>query len=210
MSHAFFVNISDAGIVIFLNLNIFHAMITIVFSHPWHGSFNDAILQTITNRLDETSRMYQLIDLPADNFNPAMTQHDLRLYSRGGTADPLAEEYGAMLRASTEIIFIFPIWWGMMPAILKGFFDKVLLQGISHSYTNNGELHPLLNISRTLIITTSQGPTKLFFPFIKGYFIPTILTPVGMTGAEWHNCDNTAHGPQENREKFLRHIAEIV
>ena len=185
-------------------------MITIIFSHPWHGSFNDAILQTVTDRLDATDRPYRVIDLPADGFTPAMSQSDLRLYSRGATDDPLVKNYGEILRHSTQVIFIFPIWWGMMPAILKGFFDKVLLRGITHDYDASGQMIPLLNISRTLLLTTSQSPTKTFFPFVKSYLIPYLLNSVGMTGAEWHNCDHTSHGPAENREKFLRHIAEII
>ncbi len=185
-------------------------MITIIFSHPWHGSFNDAILHTITQRLSLTNRQYQIIDLPADGFNPTMTQSDLQLYSRGATSDPLAEEYGDMLRTSSEVIFIFPIWWGMMPAILKGFFDKVLLRDSAYSYDKSGAMIPRLKISRTLLITTSQSPTRLFFPFIKGYLIPYLLNSVGMNGAEWHNCDQVAHGPTENRKEFLRHIATIV
>lgn len=185
-------------------------MITVIFCHPWSGSFNNAILQTITNRLDETNRQYRVIDLYADNFNPVMTQQDLRLYSRGGTVDSLVEKYGAMLQASTEVFFVFPIWWGMMPAILKGFFDKVFLRGIAYKNTDTGNLAPLLNITRTLLITTSQAPTKTFFPFIKGYLIPNVLETVGMSGTEWHNCDQTSHGGEDNREQFLRHIAEIV
>lgn len=178
-------------------------MITILFSHPWHGSFNHAILSRITEQLTERQTPYQLIDLVADGFNPVMTADDLRQYSRGGTSDPLVAKYGKMLTGTDELYILFPIWWGMMPAILKGFFDKVLLKGTAMSYTDTGAMLPLLNIGRTHIITTSQGPTDLYRPYIEGYLIPYVLTPVGITGAVWRNCDQTSHGPADRRTAFL-------
>ena len=92
-----------------------------------------------------------------------------------------------MLQHTREIIFIFPIWWGMLPANLKGFFDKVLLKGSSFTYDAEGNLIPGLHISRTLIITTSQGDTELYKPYIEGYLIPYILNAVGMNNVMWHN-----------------------
>ncbi len=185
-------------------------MITIVSAHPWHGSFNYAILKAITRKLDTEELSYQIIDLPADGFNPTMTANDLRLYSKGESEDALVNKYRKFLQHTDEIIFLFPIWWGMTPAILKGFFDKVLLKGSAFSYDSNGEMISGLQIIRTLIITTSQGETDLYRPYIEGYLIPHILNPVGMTGAEWHNCPQTSHGSAENRESFLRRITEIV
>ena len=49
----------------------------------------------------------------------------LALYSQGKSIDPLVEKYQEILKKTDEIILIFPIWWSSMPAILKGFFDKI-------------------------------------------------------------------------------------
>lgn len=185
-------------------------MITIVSAHPWHGSFNHAILETVISKLNDEEVEYRIIDLPADGFNPAMTAEDLSLYSKGESNDRLVKKYRRMLQQTDEIIFIFPIWWGMIPAILKGFFDKVLLKGSAFTYSPSGDMIPMLNISRTLLISTSQGETAIYRPYIEGYLIPYLLNSVGMTGAEWYNCDRTSHGPAENREDFLALIASTV
>lgn len=185
-------------------------MITIVFTHPWHGSFNHAILDAITHKLDNEELPYQIIDLSAEKFNPAMTTDDLRLYSKGETTDPLVQKYKKMLQHTDELIFIFPIWWGMLPASLKGFFDKVLLRGSAFNYDKNGNMIPGLKISRSLIITTSQGETEIYRSFMEGYLIPYLLNAVGICGNEWHNCQYTSHGPQSNREDFLKRIVELV
>lgn len=185
-------------------------MITIIFSHPWHGSFNYAMLKSIINKFENESREYQLIDLNADGFNPAMSSDDLRLYSRGESEDPLVKKYIAMLQNTDEIIFMFPIWWGMLPAVLKGFFDRVLLKGTSFAYSSTGEMLPRLNISRSLLISTSQGDTAIYRPYIEDYFIPYILNSVGIVDVEWYNCEKTSHGPKENREEFMKNILCIV
>lgn len=185
-------------------------MITIVFAHPWHGSFNHAILQAITAKLDNEELDYQIIDLSHDGFNPSMTTDDLRLYSRGQTNDPVTKKYKKILQHTNEIIFIFPIWWGMLPANLKGFFDKVLLKGGAFDYDPYGNMLPGLKITRTLIITTSQGDSDIYRPYIEGYLIPYLLNSVGMTGTEWHNCERSSHGPEENRTDFLRRVVDLV
>ena len=184
-------------------------MITIVYAHPWTGSFNHAILETVTQQLDFDEENYNVIDLYADGFNPTMTTDDLRLYSKGKTADKNADRYRHILSNTTEIIFIFPIWWGMIPANLKGFFDKTLLRGGAFNYDNKGRLVPALHIKRTVLITTSQGETAMYKPFID-YLIPNVLNAVGMTGTQWYNCDRVSHGPEENRKNFLKYIAMVI
>lgn len=185
-------------------------MITIVFSHPWHGSFNHAVLEAIIQKLKEEKLNYQVIDLSADDFNPAMTSEELRLYSKGESNYPLTNKYLRILKQTKEIIFLFPIWWGMVPANLKGFFDKVLLKGSSFNYDTKGNILPGLHISRTLLITTSQGETEMYKPYIEGYLIPYILNAVGMNNVIWHNCSHTSHGPDENRKTFLNEITSLV
>jgi len=185
-------------------------MTTIVFAHPWHGSFNYAILQTIADKLKADKREYQLIDLVADGFNPTTTEAELALYSQGETDDQLAVKYGKMLQQTDELIFIFPIWWGMMPADLKGFFDKVFLRGVAFSYDEHGAMIPALQIGRTFILTTSQSPSVMFGQFIEGYLVPVVLNSVGITGTQWLNCDQSAHGPSDHRTKYLDAVAKAI
>ncbi len=184
---------------------------TILYAHPYDGSFNHAILQEVKNTLDHNHATYNIIDLYADGFNPALEASSLRLYSRGETADPLVEKYQEILLNTDKIIMIFPVWWAMMPAIVKGFFDKVMLSGTAYKYSDEGELIPdRINISHTVILTTSQGPAERFHSFFAEYFKTYVLDAIGMHNLEWHDCPQTAHGPVENREQFLALAREIA
>lgn len=185
-------------------------MTTIIFSHPWQGSFNQAILAGIEKKLREEKRPYQVFNLVADGFNPIMKESDLALYNRGEAYEPLVAKYGEMLQGTDELIIIFPIWWGMMPAVLKGFLDKVLLKGVAYRYSDEGAMIPMLDIGRTLLITTSQNPTALCRHFIEQQLIGYILNPVGIRGVDWFNCEKTSYGSHENRENFLKNIIAKV
>ncbi|MBD5247276.1 MAG: NAD(P)H-dependent oxidoreductase [Barnesiella sp.] len=186
-------------------------MISILYAHPYEKSFNHAVLETVKKRLDEQGREYKVLDLYADGFNPALEAQSLRLYSRGETADTLAAGYLDALLDSDEFIMIFPIWWAMLPAIVKGFFDKVMLSGKAYKYSDAGELVPCdIDIRRTVIFSTSQNATETFAPFFSDYLDKNVLQPIGMKNLEWYNCQQTAHGPAENREAFLKLVAEKV
>ena len=73
-------------------------MKTIVFAHPWNGSFNKAILDKVVEKLDETKEKYTIIDLNKDKFNPVMTEEELSLYSQGKSIDPLVEKCQEILK----------------------------------------------------------------------------------------------------------------
>lgn len=185
-------------------------MTTIVFSHPWHGSFNKAVLDTITAKLTRQGEEFCVIDLNKDGFNPVFTEQELALYNKGAYTDPLVGKYQEILRSTKRLIIMFPVWWGTMPAILKGFFDKVMLVGFAYGYGEQGNLLPLLEIPESLVITTSQGPTEYFEGYMTGYFQDFFLASVGIGNPVWLNCDRTSLGPVEHRQDFLRRVEEAV
>ena len=185
-------------------------MITIVYSHPGGESLNAAILKAVVTTLEAEGRAYRVIDLYADGFNPVMTQRELELYPQGKSDDPLVDRYGKALLDTDKIIFIFPVWWGMMPAMLKGFFDKVLLKGTAFDTTDTGDLMPNLSVSKTLVVTTSDGPSVEFGTFFQGYLVPMVLETVGMTNAEWFNCDRADSIDDARRQEFIENVVRKI
>ncbi|GKW25733.1 NAD(P)H-dependent oxidoreductase [Pectobacterium polonicum] len=188
-------------------------MITIIFSHPWHGSFCQFLLNNITTELSKQGKPYQLIDLHKDNFNPVLTESELSLYSKGGHTDPLVEKYQDMLKNSDEVIVVFPIWWMGMPAILKGFFDKVMLNGFSWYYNEEQQkLLPLLNIEKTTVVTTSEEETS--FIIKEGDSIRDAIfhcmTAVGLKNGKWINCDHITQRSDAQRMDFITDVLNAI
>lgn len=181
-------------------------MVTIILDHPWHGSFNKAILDTLAEKYKSEEKEYQVIDLHKDNFNPVYTEKELANYKSGFSDDPLILKYQDMIRKTDEIVFIFPIWWGTMPAMTKGFFDKVMLYGFAFNYENGW--NPLLKINKGAMITTSQSPTEMFKQNIEHGVIDMMLGGIGITNIKWYNCSSITSAPREEKSNFLEMLKE--
>jgi NAD(P)H dehydrogenase (quinone) len=142
------------------------------------------------------------------------TYGELALYSRGEHKDPLVEKYQKILKETEELIIIFPIWWFDVPAILKGFLDKVMLKDFAYIETSTGLKGLLTNIKKTTVITTSNSPKWYLKYFagnpIKGLFIKTNLKGVGIKNVRWLHCAHTKKEALQKRKDFLQYIDKFI
>ncbi|MDE6265559.1 MAG: NAD(P)H-dependent oxidoreductase [Paramuribaculum sp.] len=185
-------------------------MMTIIYAHPNPDSFNHSILKAVTDTMEAEGREYRVIDLYADGFNPVMSAKELELYAKGEADDALVQKYAVALQDSDRVMFIFPVWWGMMPAMLKGFFDKVFLKGRVYDTTDTGDILPCLSVSRTYVVTTSDGPSAEFGNFFEGYLNPVVFQAVGMNGAQWFNCERTDSTDPVPRQEFVQSLLKVI
>ncbi len=186
---------------------------TIILAHPWHGSFNKAIMDKVQEKLETRKKPYQVIDLNKDDFNPTLTERDLSLFSRGESSDEKVGGYQDMLMQSDEVIIIFPVWWYDTPAILKGFFDKIMLKNFAYKETKSGLKGLLTHIKKTTVITTSEYPTWYLFLLgnpIKRLFINLTLKGIGLKRVKWLNNGSTSTGKAKDRKKFLSKVLLAV
>lgn len=186
---------------------------TIICAHPYEKSFNHALLEAVLRRLEESGREAAVIDLYADGFNPAMTKEELEVYPSGGWRDPLVERYNRTLDETELAVFIFPIWWYDAPAMLRGFFDKVLLPGSAYISGASG-LQAKRVIGRTLVVTTSNAPTEAlitrFGDPVNGPMIGGTFSAVGFHNARWENLGRIGGSALEERRAFIKKITELV
>lgn len=185
-------------------------MITIVYSHPYDKSFNHEILNEVKSLFDASGKSYEVINLYADDFNPVLGMEDYAIYPEGKTTDEDVVRYQKILEDTEQIVFIFPIWWGMMPAILKGFIDKTFLKGEIYDTTPEGQLMPCLDIHRTTVITTSIQDSAIIAPFMEGYFFPQVLNTVGMNNVEWYNCPKAKRATDAQRQEFVAEVLKAL
>jgi len=106
----------------------------IVFNHPYEGSYCNAILNAVTKGLQKAGHEVDLMHLDNDRFNPVMTQYDLQAFVAHQPIDPQVIDYNERLKKADHLIFIFPIWWDIMPATTKGFIDRVLFPGVVYDH----------------------------------------------------------------------------
>ena len=183
-------------------------MITVIFTHPWHGSFNKGIFDAVVSGLEKRQTQYRVIDLYRDGFNPVMTEKELAKFSKGEYADPLVGEYHDALKKTTELIVIFPIWWNSVPAMLKGFWDKVMLKGFAYEETAMGLKGLLSNIQKVTIITTGGAP-RWYLRFVSGNPMKSLLfnfKSIGVHKSTWIHSADIKPDAAQKRASFLNKI----
>ena len=103
----------------------------IILAHPDGKSFNSSIALTLKNRIVNSDNTVILHDLYEENFNPILSAEEIK---RKFSFDESIQRYSLELSEADHIIFIHPDWWGQMPAILKGWIDRVFRQGTAFEY----------------------------------------------------------------------------
>ncbi len=129
----------------------------IVYAHPNPKSFNHAIKETIEKKLSENGKTFETRDLYSLGFDPILKPDDFIAMQKGGYLDDVKKEQEFIKQADT-VIFIHPIWWYSMPAILKGYIDRVFSYGFAYAQVDN-QIKPLLTDKKVVIFNT-LGETK--------------------------------------------------
>jgi len=131
----------------------------IVYAHPDPGSFNRALLGAVERRLDETGETYDVRDLYALGFNPVLALEEL---ASGGVADAHgdASRERELVAGADALIFIYPVWWFAMPAIKKGYIDRVFSEGFAFTF-DGGRFKGLLGGKKVYIINTTGSPREI-------------------------------------------------
>lgn len=184
--------------------------IAVIYAHPYSKSFNNTIFETVLRELKAKSDV-DVIDLNRDNFNPVLTEKDLAVYAQGKSTDPLVEKYQQIIKNADHIFLIFPVWWAIMPAILKGFIDKVLLKDFAFDKPE-GKLPKglLTHIKSATIINTMSSPVFYYNLFIKqplrGSIIKGTLKFCGIKKVKWLKIGMVDTVKQKKRLKFIKKI----
>src|SRR3989338_5236672 len=132
----------------------------IIYAHPNAKSFNHAIKETIEAGLRESAKDYLLRDLYQMRFDPLLNLNDLSLMQEGKVAEEIRREQ-ELIKDASVLIFIYPVWWFGMPAILKGYIDRVFSYGFAFEFTDKGPEGLLLN-KRVVIFNTAEGTERLY------------------------------------------------
>lgn len=103
----------------------------VIFCHPKEDSYSAAILGKVVEKLDAAGWEYRVRDLYRSNFSPVLTEHELDIYlDETVNIEPVLQDVEHVQWADT-LIFVYPTWWYGLPAMLKGWLDRVLVPGVA-------------------------------------------------------------------------------
>lgn len=129
--------------------------ILIINGHPFDKSFNRGLAEAYEKGAKESGAEVQVIHVSELNFNPILEFG----YRKVLELEPDLIDAQKKILWAEHIVIIHPLWWGSMPALLKGFIDRVFLPGFAFKYRANSVWWDKLLKGRTArIICTSDQP----------------------------------------------------
>ncbi len=124
----------------------------IIYAHPNPASLNHFFKETVIKSLEKSGHEIVVRDLNEINFNPVLSLQDMQGQRMGQVAEDVKTEQD-FITWGDQIIFIYPIWWTGMPAIMKGYIDRVFSYGFAYRY-DLGVQKGLLTGKQTIIINS--------------------------------------------------------
>jgi NAD(P)H dehydrogenase (quinone) len=174
--------------------------IVIIYAHPAPASLNASLLRVMVDRLEANGHSVQVSDLYAMGWKAVLDGDDFLSRGPGTTLDPLedskrayeegtqspdiAAEQEKLLEADA-VILQFPLWWFSMPAILKGWVERVYAYGFAygvgeHSNQRWGERYGegVMAGKRAMLVVTAGGWTSHYSPRGINGPIEDLLFPI--------------------------------
>lgn len=133
-----------------------------VYCHPLPESFHAALRAEALAGLSEAGHEVDLLDLYAEGFDPVLTEDGRRHYHDTSRNRRGLEAYAARLDAAEALVFQFPTWTFGPPAMMKGFFDRLLMPGLGFDISDPSRVRPMLTrVKRIAGIVTYGRPRHM-------------------------------------------------
>ncbi|MET8629457.1 NAD(P)H-dependent oxidoreductase [Kitasatospora sp. NPDC004669] len=188
--------------------------IGVYLAHPRPGSFNHALYEAVVDELRGRGCEVRAHDLYADGFAPLLTAEETgTVADAGATADPQIATHRAEVATLDALVLIHPNWWGMPPAVLTGWVQRVLAPGVAYKLgTADGEPAGLLRAGRALVLNTSDTPEdrerEEFGDPLERIWAACVLPYVGVTEVRRTVFRTVTDSPAAERAEWLRQARE--
>ncbi|WP_327238636.1 NAD(P)H-dependent oxidoreductase [Streptomyces sp. NBC_01317] len=133
--------------------------IAVYLAHPRVGSFNHAVFDAVVGELRGRGCEVFAHDLCAEGFVPVMGADETGTVQGVSAQDAQVASHRVEVAAVDALVFVHPNWWGMPPAVLTGWVQRVLAPGVAYKLgTADGEPVGLLKAGKALVLNTSDTP----------------------------------------------------
>jgi NAD(P)H dehydrogenase (quinone) len=133
----------------------------VLYAHPDPRSYAAALHRCVVESLRQGGHEVDDCDLYAESFEPVLSLEERRKYNDERADHAEVESYIRRLNDAQGVVFVFPAWYFGMPAILKGYLDRVWLPGVAFTIANGKRLSRLHHIERFGVVTTYGAPRSI-------------------------------------------------
>jgi putative NADPH-quinone reductase len=141
--------------------------ILVIYAHPVETSFHAAMHARVVAALLRAGHEVDDCDLYAEGFNPVLSRQERLDYHDTRINRLPVKDYVERLQRAEALVFCFPIWCFGLPAILKGWFDRVLMPGVSFDISDPAHVRPALTHLKRIVALTSYGRPR-WMAFLMG------------------------------------------
>jgi putative NADPH-quinone reductase len=184
--------------------------VLVIIGHQQPGSFCHGIARTAVDALCRGGHEVVCHDLYQEHFDPLLPHAEI---PKGAPLDPAIGKHCDEVAAADGYIVVHPNWWGQPPAMLKGWIDRVLLQGVAYEFGPGGVVE-LLRGKRALVFTTSNTPRdaelELFGDPLENLWKNCIFGFCGVKHFERLNFEPVILSTPQQREAWLAQVQQKV
>jgi NAD(P)H dehydrogenase (quinone) len=141
--------------------------VLVIFAHPVETSFHAAMHTRVVAALRKAGHEVDDCDLYAEGFNPVLSREERLNYHDTSINQLPVKAYVERLQRADALVFCFPVWCFGLPAMLKGWFDRVLMPGVSFDISDPEHVKPALTHLKRIAAVTSYGRPR-WMAFVMG------------------------------------------
>ena len=131
--------------------------VLVVFCHPVETSFHATLHRDVVDTLTQAGHEVDDFDLYAEGFNPVLSREERLGYHEVPSNRVPVEAYLRRLERADALVFCFPTWCFGLPAMLKGFFDRLLMPGVAFDISDPAHVKPSLTHIRRISAVVTYG-----------------------------------------------------
>jgi NAD(P)H dehydrogenase (quinone) len=186
--------------------------VVVVVAHPDPNSFSHAITSTASAALSDSGHEVTLLDLYAEEFRAAMSRDERVAYhSDRPILDPVVERHAGVVKQAEALIFIYPTWWSTMPAVLKGWLERVMVPGVGFVFDEHHHVRRGLTGVHRLVGISTYGSPWLYVKFMRDNGRRTLLRALRLNTAvltrrSWLGLFKMETRTTDQRAAFLRRV----
>ena len=186
--------------------------VVVVIAHPDPDSFNHAIAAAARAALSECGHEVTVLDLYADEFRTAMSPDERRAYhSDRPLLDPVAERHAGLVKQTEAFVFVYPTWWSTMPAILKGWLERVMVPGVGFVFDEHHHVRRGLPQVRRIVGISTYGSRWWYVKAMHDNGRRTLLRALRLNTAvvtrrSWLGLYEIDRSTDDQRAAFLRRV----
>jgi len=145
----------------------------IIVAHPAEDSFTMGLARAYAAELEALGHSQRTVDLYRMGFNPVLAAHELLPVSAAQPASADVLQAQDDIRAADALTVIYPLWWLSMPAMMKGYIDRVLARGFAYE-SKNGVVHGLIHGKKAILITISGAPLSMLVESVDWHAVQVL------------------------------------